>query len=759
MKHIASPLPILDGHDKVSGRLAFTADMKVEGLLHTKLVFSSVAHAIIKHIDIEAARAVPGVVGVFHHGNTPDNRYNSTIWFEEQEAPEDETMFPRVLRHVGDRVAAVVAETQEIADRAARLIEVEYDRLPAVFDAFAARDFCEEKAASGQASIFEKPVDETIFDYGDTRAAFNRADLIVEDTVTTPKTHHCAMENHICIAMPEADGRILILSPCQSIFAVQFVVARAIGVPASQLRVVKTPIGGSFGGKAEPVLDPLCAWFAKILERPVSIAFNRHETFTATRTRSKAIGYIRTAVDHDGRILARDTDVLVDVGAYCTGGMFLPGSMLQRLCRLYNIENQQYRGRSYYTNTLPSGAYRGYGSPQIHAISEINLDHVARQLVIDPVKFRMKNLIRPNDTDPVSGIGLGNARIRDCVEQGAIHFNWNKRWSAGSAGSADGRLKHGVGMACATHINGCFPGFHEATTSTLRMREDGGVDLTCALHDLGCGSNTVLAQIIAEVLDIPPGQISFCKVDTDICDYDLGTRASRMTYIAGEAVRRTAEKLKQQLLVAASSVLNCSVADLFIKDAGVFRSDGPEDSVSLGELAAHEAGRDRTLIATETYRASANPGSYAAHFAEVEVDSLTGAVKVVDYLAVHDLGQAINPQLVEGQIHGGIQMGMGYALFEDVDISEENGRMRGDRFSRYHLVNAPEMPPVRMLLVEKGEPTGPYGAKAVGEIATIPAAPAIVNAINHALGTNLTDLPVTAERIVNALSPADEDIV
>jgi CO/xanthine dehydrogenase Mo-binding subunit len=232
-----------------------------------------------------------------------------------------------------------------------------------------------------------------------------------------------------------------------------------------------------------------------------------------------------------------------------------------------------------------------------------------------------------------------------------------------------------------------------------------------------------------------------------------------MTYIAGEAVRRTAEKLKQQLLVAASSVLNCTVADLLIKDASVLRSDGPEDSVSLCELAAHENSRNRTLSSTETYRATANPGSYAAHFAEVEVDSLTGAVKVVDYLAVHDLGQAINPQLVEGQIHGGIQMGMGYALFEDVDISEENGRMRGDRFSRYHLVNAPEMPPVRMLLVEKGELTGPYGAKAVGEIATIPAAPAIVNAINHALGTNLTDLPVTAERIVNALSPADEDIV
>ncbi len=755
MKFVSRSLPILDGFDKVSGRVAFTADMKVDGLLQTKLVFSTAAHANIKNIDIEDASAVPGVIGIFHHGNTPGNNYNSTIWFEGQEGVEDELMFPCRVRHVGDRVAAVVAETQEIANHAAGMIKVEYENLPAIFNAHGARDYCEEMASVEQASIFDKTVDETIFDHGDTRAVFKRADLIVEDTVTTPKTHHCAIENHVCIAMPEADGRILILTPCQSVYAVQVVAARAMGVPASQLRVVKTPIGGSFGGKAEPVLDPLCAWFAKTLNRPVVIALNRRETFTATRTRSRAIGYIQTAVDHEGRILARDTDVLIDIGAYCTGGMFLPGSMLQRLCRLYDIENQHYRGRSYYTNTLPSGAYRGYGSPQIHAISEINLDHVARQLAIDPVKFRMKNLVRPNDTDPVSGISLGNARIRDCVEQGAIHFNWDERWSAGSA---SGRLKRGVGMACATHINGCFPGFHEATTATLGIREDGRVDLTCALHDLGCGSNTVLAQIIAEVLDIPPQLISFCKVDTDICEYDLGTRASRMTYIAGEAVRRTAEKLKQHILVAASSMLNCAVADLLIRDAGVCRSDGVQDSVSLGDLAAHENSQNRPLSSTETYRATANPGSYAAHFAEVEVDSLTGAVQVVDYLAVHDLGRAINPQLVEGQIHGGIQMGMGYALFEDVDISEDDGRVKSDRFSRYHLVNAPEMPPVRMLLIEEGESTGPYGAKAVGEIATIPPAPAIVNAINHALGTNLTDLPVTPERIVDALSPAGEDL-
>ncbi len=748
MKHIATALPILDGYDKVSGRLRYASDLKIEGLLYCKLVFSSAIHARIKNMHLDDALAVPGVVAVFYHGNTPDNSYNSTIWFADQKAPADEQMFPGVVRHKHDRVAAIVAETQRIADYAASLIDVEYEHLPAILDVLEARDACQQKSALAQLSIFEKPVDETTFEYGDTGAAFTSADIIVENTVSTPKTHHSAIENHVCIAMPEDDGRILIQSPCQSIFAVQAVVSQATGLPASQLRVVKTPIGGSFGGKAEPVLDPLCAWFAHTLGRPVTIEFNRKETFTATRTRSKAIGRIKTAVSHDGYILGRDTDVVIDVGAYCTGGIFLPTSKSQRLCRIYDIQSQRYQGRSYYTNTVPAGAYRGYGSPQIHAISEINLDHVARKLNMDPVAFRLKNLVHPDAVDPVNNMNLGNARIRDCVEHGAERFDWRKRWSARSS---EGRLKRGVGMACATHINGCFPGFHEATTATLKLREDSKLDLICALHDLGCGSNTVLAQIIAEVLDTDPRNINFCSVDTDLCDYDLGTRASRMTYIAGEAVRRTAEKFKQQIILAASLRLNCAAADLRLAQGRIFLSGDRDASMSLEELNRYETSAGKSLNATETYRATANPGSYAAHFTEVEVDSLTGMVRVIDYLAVHDLGRAINLQLTRGQINGGIQMGMGYALFEDIDIEMGSGRMLGDSFSRYHLVNAPEMPPVDVLLVEKNEPTGPFGAKAVGEIATIPVAPAIVNAINHALDSSLTELPITPERIIEAL--------
>ncbi len=748
MKYIGSSLSIIDGHEKVSGRLVYTDDIKIDGLLFTKLVFSDVPHARITNIATERAAAIAGVAKIFHHGNTPDNTYNSAIWFDGQEAPEDERMFPRVVRHIGDRVAAVVAETQEIADRAARLIEVEYEALPAILEPGAIVGRRRDNAVESAGPPSHKPIEEVEFDYGDTLAAFESADLLVEDTVVTPRTHHCAIENHTCIARPELDGRILIMSPCQSIFSVQFVTARAMGMPATQIRVVKTPIGGSFGGKAEPILEPLCACFARSLDRPVCIRLRRNETFTSTRARSGAIGRIQTAVSRDGRILARDTDVLIDVGAYCTGGHFLPQSMSQRLCRLYHIDNQRFRGRAVYTNTVASGAYRGYGSPQIHAISEINLDNTARRLQMDPVEFRLINLIHPNAVDPVMQVEVGNARIRDCVKRGAARFDWARRWAQGSTGQ---RMRRGVGMACATHINGCFPGFHEATTATLRLHPDGRLDLICALHDLGCGSNTVLAQIIAEVLDIPPQRIVFCEVDTDVCDYDLGTRASRMTYICGEAVRRAAEKLKRQILAQAALALGSEVCELVIEDGRVFPLNRPRSGISFGSLASRLEGDHPSLVATETYQASMNPGSYAAHFAEVLVDTLTGAVRVLDYLAVHDLGRCINLQLVEGQLYGGIQMGIGYALFEDIDIDPVSGRMKGDQLSRYHLANAPEMPAVDILLVEKNEPTGPYGAKAVGELATIPVAPAIVNAVNNALNTNLTELPVTPQRIVAAL--------
>jgi len=528
---------------------------------------------------------------------------------------------------------------------------------------------------------------------------------------------------------------------------VQAVVAKALGIDASELRVIKTPIGGSFGGKAEPILDPLCAHFARVLQRPVTIAYDRQETCIATRMRSGVTASMRTALSHAGRILARNTETLADVGAYSTGGNYLPGSMLQRMVRLYDIGSETYHGWSVYTNTPPTGAFRGYGSPQIHAIAEINLDQAAIALGIDPVELRLRNLVGPSAIEPYQGLEVGNAQIRACLEDGARNFRWVERRAAAKL---TGRKRTGLGVACAAHINGCFPGSDEGSTVTLRLLAGNRIEITAALHDLGCGANTTLAQIAAEVLDLAPERFVIAPSDTDESDYDLGTRASRMTYILGEGIRRAAEALKAAILREGARFLNCTPPDLVLRQGTLDRTHGGVAALSCDELLTRLGGG--TVNGTATYVASANPSSYAAHFTEVEVDTLTGRVKVRDYLAAHDVGRAINPMLVEGQIHGGIQNGIGYALFEDVEINETTGVMKADRFSRYHMVNAPEMPKVDVLLIEKGEWTGPFGAKAVGEIATIPVAPAVVNAVNHALGTKLTDLPLTPEKILAALT-------
>ncbi len=729
MNYVSRRLPLVDGVEKVTGALRFAADMKFEGLLHAKLILSSRAHARVA-VDARAALATPGVVAVFSSANSPRRRYNSAIWAIGQKAREDETMFPEVVRHVGDRVAAVVAETAEIAEAAARLAAVTYEDLPAVFDPFASEDV----------------VAETAFSVGDVDAGFAAAAVVVASRVATPKTHHVAIETHAAIAAPGTDGRVTIWAPCQSVFAVQAVVARALGIAASHVRAIETPIGGSFGGKAEPILEPLVAFFALQLGRPVRLVFDRRETCLATRARSRAVADVRTGLAADGRIVARETRVTVDVGAYCTGGNHLPGSMAQRLSRLYVVANKRYFGRAVLTNTPPTGAFRGYGTPQINAITEINLDLAARALGLDPLWVRLRNVVRPGAAEPYQGLDVGNARIRDCLILGARAFGWFRRRRAAAA--ARGRRAIGVGLAAATHINGGFPADDEATTATMALAPDGRIALALAIHDLGGGALTTLGQIAAEALGAPPDAFEVTPADSDLSAYDLGTRASRLTYVAGEAVRATAELMRARLLAEASRLMNCAADELTLSDGALRRAGAPGELLTLAELARALLPLGAPLPAvTHTHRAVANPGSYAAHFAEVEVDRSTGRVKMRAYLAAHDVGRAINPMLVEGQIHGGVGIGLGFALMEDVDIELSTGRMRGDRLSRYHIANAPELPCIRTLLIEQGEPTGPYGAKAVGEIATVPVAAAIVNAVNHALGSDFCDLPLTPEKI------------
>jgi CO/xanthine dehydrogenase Mo-binding subunit len=745
LQYVGRPLPLDEALAKVTGEIRFLADGAWEEALHLKLILSDIPHGRVVEIDTREAE-IPGLVNVYSWQNTPRTKFNSQKWFVGQKGIEDQQIFPETVRFVGDPVAAVAAGDRRTANEAAGKIKIRYEPLPFVLDP--------EEALHNKVLIHSPaPAAVLSFESGNLASrekAFAEAFAVREDRVETPKIHHAALETHAFLAVPEVGGRVTVYSPCQIVYAVRMTVAQVLGLPLYKVRVVKTPVGGAFGGKQEATFEPLCAFAALHTRKPVRLELDRRETMLATRTRTRTVGYVRTAVNREGRITAREVRLLVDTGAYTSNGAVIGAAMGRKLFRLYRIPDQQYRAEVIHTNTPVAGAARGYGSPQIHTVTEINLEHAARRLKMDPVDFRLRNLVRPHDPDLGGGPPLGNARILDCVEKGAAEFGWKEKW--GRPPDA-GRWRRGVGMACGTHGNGYYGAYQDFTTMTLRMAEDGSLVLHACLHELGQGVETMMKQIVAEVMSVSPGAITIPPADTDTSPYDIGCQASRVTFVCGACAMKVAEELRDFFAGEVAGMLGGDPAEVVLRDGMVWTKSRPEEKRSYGEMAAlFQQKRQLEFIRTLTYHSPANPGSYAANFAEVAVDTYTGLVRVLEVVSVHDVGKAINPAFVEGQIHGGIQMGLGMALSEDLPFDEKTGDPQAEGFRKYHLINAPDMPPIRIFLIEKGEEHGPFGAKSVGELAAVPIVPAVVNAVNQALGTYLTSLPLTPERIVSALN-------
>lgn len=746
LKYVGKSIPLSDVESKITGKIKYVGDMEIPGMLHGKLVLSNVAHGIVKEIYTEDAEKLPGVVRVYTYKNTPDTRYSGYGWYKGQNVIKNERMFTDRVRFVGDRVAVVIAENERTAEMASRLIKVEYEELPVIVDA--------EEALKNQAvRLFDDvpPYIEKEISCGNTDDILKNSEIIVEDKVTTQRIHHAAMETHACLADIDSSGKVTVWSPCQIMFGVKVVVAGVTGLPYNKVRVIKAPMGGTFGGKQEAILEPICAYFSKLLGKPIRIVMNRRESIIATRTRTETISTVKTAFNREGRILARDTSTIVNTGAYTTNGVVLNMALGKKLFRLYRIDNQRYKGYTVHTNVPIAGAARGYGSPQAHVISELNLEHAARVLGIDPVELRLKNLVHPYDKDLTNNSSLGNARAIDCVVKGAEEFKWDEKRRRQKG---EGRYRTGIGMACATHGNGYghFGPYPDFVTMRLRMYEDGSLSLHAGLHELGCGTITTIAQIVAEILDVEPSSIDIPEGDTDVSPYDTGSQASRVIHICGECAIEVAQKLKRQLIEQASSFLGCTIDDIEMENGYIWDRNKGEKK-TYGDIATLAQVKNQVEIcATHHFQAQDNPGSYGVNFAEVTVDTETGLVKIHDFVAVFDIGKAINPGFVEGQIQGGVQMGIGLALSENIAVNQK-GQIANDRFSKYHVVNAPDMPDVRVYLIEKGEEHGPFGAKSIGEICTVPVAACVVNAINDALGTNITNLPLTPERIVEAINP------
>lgn len=733
----------LDGLEKVTGTIKYTGDYAAAGMLYARLVTSDQANAKILSIDTAEALKVPGIVKIYTAAEVPETLYSAHNWLMDMSDLEDEPLLTMEPKHDGDRVAIIVAETDEAAITAARRVRIDYEPRQAVAGIDAAL-VGNSPAVHPYGNV---PFD-TVKEFGSFEEIVSKAKYIIDDTVTTPSQHHAAIECHVCLSYMEGDV-LTLKTPCQITFQVQMMLSRITGLPMTQVRIIKTPTGGSFGGKSQPVLEPLCGYLAYDLKKPVLMTMDRAQSIVSSRRRNSVRGRIRLAVSEEGKILGRDLDVVTDTGAYFSNGAAVSMAMLKKSVRLYKMESQRYRARAVITNTPVGGAARGYGSPQIHALTEINIENAARALKLDPLDFRLANIVSGSDLDPMGGPALGNVQIEACLRQGAARFGWKEKYLKAPD---NGRYRTGVGMAAIVHGNGYFGGYPEFTAIQLTLMPDGTILVNSALHDLGCGTLTVASQIIAEAIGVGLEKVRVLEADTLRSPYDpAGTQACRVTFVCGEAARQGAEQLKEKIIHRASELLELPMVTLQLKGSIITDLSGLPlmDLPTLASKCHRSFGE--TLCVNFDYQASANPGSYGANFVEVEVDTWTGFVQVKQIVAAHDIGKAINPEFVKGQIYGGIQMNLGYALCEEIVVNED-GRVKNKSFSKYHLINAPSMPPVEIVLIEAGEPGGPYGAKSIGESSSVATAPAVINAINHALGTRLSVLPATPERIIEALS-------
>lgn len=735
-KYVGHNVKRSDIEEKVTGRLRYLGDKPSGGTTHARLIMSSIANGRVLSIDISMALKVPGVIKVYTPDDDPGITFNSAVFLPDQTDRRDERIFTDRPIFVGDAIGAVLAETDQAARKAASLIKVEYDEYEPVINpvqALSAQSFRE-----GHPQVIEGKIS-----YGEGAPT---GSISFETTVTTPKIHHGAMENHICQSYMDYGDVLVVESPCQMIFTVRYALSVLFGKPVNRIRVVKAPMGGTFGGKQETILEPACALMTLDTRRTVRLSMDRRECIIGTRTRAASVGKVTTFVDEKGYFLHRDIDVISDVGAYATGGHRVTMAMGKKASRLYRIPSQTFKGHTTFTNTTPNGACRGYGSPQIHTMTEIHIDLLAKHVKMDPVEIRMKNLVYPWDLDPTGAPPLGNARIRDCLTIGVEKFRWYDRVNRVNYG----RYRKGVGLACCTHGNGYYGSpYPDFLSMAMRFCEDGSILVNAGLHELGNGTTTTIGQIVAEVLDLSPDMIHVTEADSQTAPFDVGCVASRVTYVCGACALELAEKLKALFISQISQALDEPQEKILLRDGNVITRSG--ETLSYGDMVCRIAKTLRQEVGGYIhYAPDKNPASFGVHLAEVEVDTMTGLVRVTDFMAVHDVGKAINPKLLRGQIYGGVQMGVGMAISEELTY-DKKGQPKNSSLSRYHMINAPDMPPVEIVLVEENEPGGPFGAKSIGEICTVPTSAAVVNAVNRALGTSLTYLPLVPERIIQAI--------
>ena len=750
LKVVGHSLPLKDAADKALGTGLYTVDMTLPGMLYGKILRSPHAHARILQVDASKARSLPGVRAVVTPDDVPRNRFTTAGHPPPDPTPDDQFILDHKVRYVGDKVAAVAAESPDIAMEALDLIKVDYEVLPAVFDP---ADSISEEAPDIHENLKDgkNTVGYIRLDQGDVEKGFAEADYVFETECKAHGQSHSMLEPVAALCHYEASGKLTVWSSTQIPFTLRRLIHDALGIPVRKIRVLKPIVGGGFGCKQDMQEEPLCALLAKAAGRPVKLEYTREETFCSSRFRHPYVLRSKTGLKKDGTITARYLLAIANTGAFSSHGPIVTAYLGVMWVALYRSPNFLFEGRTVYTNLPIAGAFRGYGVPQGTYASELHMDHVAKEMGIDPLDLRRKNHIRSGDVHPATKWTIASCELRKCIDAGAKAIGWDEKRR--KTGNANGKL-HGVGAAIFTIASGAIPFALEASSATVRVLEDGGIQLSMGIADTGQGTETTMAQVAAESFGVALDSVETNRVvDTDTSPYDNGAYATRQAYVAGMAAKLAAADARRQVLEQASTLLEVAVEDLDIVDGDAIVKSTPDKRISVGKVVfeAQYGERPHEIVGRSDYTPPTNAPPFGAQFAEVEVDPETGEVRLLNLIAAHDVGKALNPAVVEGQIQGGAAQGIGYGMMEEVVFDAESGRTLTSDFAQYEIPTSMDTPEILPLLVEEGEPTGPYGAKGVGEPGIVPTAPAIANAVFDAIGIQVTEIPVTAERVIEAI--------
>lgn len=732
---------------KVTGKLEYGVDIQSVSMLHLKLKPSTISHGIIRSISCEEAWKIPGVRAIYTFENTPKRKFDRGCRNPTEEFTYQERIFEQHIRFYGERVAGVVAETPEAAMLACDKIQVEYEELPVAATMEQALQPGAALLHNDGKSIMVMPV----VDYGDYDSC--QGDYTFFNQTHVSRMTHLTMENHSARAVYNtATEKMTIWSACQSVFGVRQVIARFLNLPYSKVQVRKAAMGGSFGARQETFVDVLAAYAAWDLGADVKLSYSREEQINNAYLKHNFDSSMESKVLRDGTIVGMSIHVDLDAGAYQTVSPRYARTIGGKLGKGYRAPNVQYSTRSICTNSPVNGGFRSWGTSECYMIMENHWNMVARKLGMDPIDFRIKNVLKAYEPSPTTPISLGNTHYIQALETGRKAFGWEWR-KAACKQKNDKRYRYGVGMAFASHGSSIYPDRAYPTTVTCRVQEDGSLILRASVHDHGCGTVLAIKKVAAEVMQVDLDKVEMTESDTETGMYDCGDFGSRQVYVIGRAMQICCQRLLKLAKEMAAQYFNSSRALVQYREGLFFPEPEPGRTISLSQLAAWSMyTRKVDLYEVYTWHDPDSAYTAAVYLTEVRVDTYTGMTEVMYCLSVHDVGKTINPDMCMGQVGSGIQQGIGVALCEEIKIHPKTGRALITNLKNYEVANICEMPDYDAIFLENGDGGGAFGAKALGEVSFAPVAPAIVAAVNDALGTELTSLPLTPAVILEALA-------